>query len=162
MVLWPTGRPQRYTATQVIEALNATKGTVYLAARWLGCDAETVQRYCKRFPTVMAAKKSHHAELVDTAYLKLWAAVERGDMWAVLFTLRTLGKNQGFSERYEVTGKDGGPIQHVSIHMWEHRFQAVHAEMAARKAAMVAQRNGQAALPEGQGNGSVGEPTDTQ
>ena len=76
------------------------------------------------FPTVMAAKKAHQAELVETAYLKLWDAVERGDMWAVLFTLRTLGKDQGFSERYEVTGQAGGPIEHASIHLWEERLQA--------------------------------------
>ena len=148
------GRPRKYTATQVIEALNATKGTVYLAARRLGCDAETVQRYCKRFPTVMAAKKNHQAELVETAYLKLWDAVERGDMWAVLFTLRTLGKDQGFSERYEVTGQAGGPIEHAGIHLWEERLQAAHQRIEAEKAGIVASR----ALEAGH-NGHAVDPT---
>lgn len=151
------GRPQRYTARQVIAALNATRGTVYLAARRLGCDAETVQRYCKRFPKVMAAKKAHQEELVDTAYLKLWAAVEKGDMWAVLFTLRTLGKDRGFSERYEVTGKAGGPIQHASIHMWEERLQAAHRRLQADREAVRVQR----ALEAGH-NGHAVDPADRE
>ena len=79
------GQTKKVHALQVIAALNATKGTVCFAARRLGCDADTIQNYCKRFPTVMAAKKEHQAELVDLAELKLWDAVERGDMWAVLF-----------------------------------------------------------------------------
>jgi hypothetical protein len=133
-------RPRKYTAQQVIAALKATKGTVYFAARLLGCDADTIQNYCKRFPTVMAAKKEHQAELVDLARLKLWDAVERGDMWAVLFTLRTLGKDQGFSERYEVTGQGGGPIQHASIRMWEERLQAAHRRLQAEREAVRVQR----------------------
>ena len=146
------GRPRKFTAAQVIEALHATKGTVCFAARLLGCDVDTIQNYCKRFPTVMAAKKEHQAELVDLAYLKLWDAVERGDMWAVLFTLRTLGKDRGFSERYEVTGNDGGPIQHAHLHLWEKHLQEVHAEMAQKKAALMLERS----------NGHTADPTDPE
>ena len=148
------GRPRKFTATQVIEALNATKGTVCFAARLLGCDVDTIQNYCKRFPTVMAAKKAHQAELVETAYLKLWDAVERGDMWAVLFTLRTLGKDQGFSERYQVTGKAGGPIEHASIHLWEERLQEAHRRLQADREAVRVQR----ALDAGH-NGHAVDPT---
>ena len=61
-------------------------------------------------------------------------------MWAVLFTLRTLGKDQGFSERYEVTGQAGGPIQHAGIHLWEERLQAAHRRLEAEREAARVQR----------------------
>jgi hypothetical protein len=46
----------RYTATEVIRALEQTKGMVYLAAKQLGCAPETVQNYCHRYASVQAAK----------------------------------------------------------------------------------------------------------
>ena len=33
---------QRYTQAQVIDALHETKGMVYLAAKRLGCEAQTI------------------------------------------------------------------------------------------------------------------------
>jgi hypothetical protein len=150
---------QRYTASQVIDALRHTKGLVHQAAKLLRCDPETIQNYCKRYKAVQQAKEDARAELVDTAVLQLWHAVERGDMAAVFFVLRTLGKDRGFSERYEVTGTAGGPIQHASIHIWEERLQAAHRRLQADREAIRAQRNGLAALPEGQGKGPVDDAT---
>lgn len=40
----------------------------------------------------------------------LHAAVRKGEAWAVCFALKTKGKHLGFTERHEVTGKDGTPL----------------------------------------------------
>jgi hypothetical protein len=92
----------RYTAQQVIEALKATRGMVYLAARLLGCDPDTVMNYCKRFPTVEAAKQDARGELLDVAEAKLWQAVQRGESWAIAFALKTIGRSRGYGERLDL------------------------------------------------------------
>jgi hypothetical protein len=55
--------------------------------------------------------EAQDGEFVDTAELKLRQAVINGEAWAVLFALRTKGKERGYVERQEVTGKDGGGIE---------------------------------------------------
>ena len=111
-----------------------------VSAKLLACSPETIRLYCRRYKAVQQAKEDARAEMLDLAESRLWEAVERGEMWAVLFTLRTLGKDRGFSERYEVTGKAGGPIQHASIHMWEERLQAAHRRLEAEREAARVQR----------------------
>ena len=90
---------QRYTAAEVSAALTANKGMVFLTAKQLGCDPDTVENYCKRYPTVQAAKEAERGQLVDEAELRLWAAVRRDEPWAISFTLKTLGRHRGYSER---------------------------------------------------------------
>jgi hypothetical protein len=133
------GKPH-YTASQVIDAFRLTHGLVFLAAKSLGCTPETVQSYCKRYPAVQAAKEAARGELIDLAEAKLLQAVHRGEPWAVAMVLKTLGRSRGYQERHEITGQDGGPIQHAHLHLWEERLQAVHAAMAQKKAALMTQR----------------------
>jgi hypothetical protein len=97
----------RYTASQMIVALKASKGLVYLAARRLGCDPETVLNYCRRFPTVEAAKVAARGELLDVAEAKLFLAVDRGEAWAISFALKTLGRHRGYGEQLDL---------HLTIH----------------------------------------------
>lgn len=100
----------RYTPEQVAAALKETRGMVYLAADRLGCSHVTIQNYVKRFKVVEEAYNTQRGRLIDTAELALWKGVQEGEQWAVLFALRTLGKDRGFVERQEVTGKDGEPF----------------------------------------------------
>jgi hypothetical protein len=92
----------RYTATQVADALRATRGMVYLSAKRLGCDPNTIMAYCRRYPTVEQAKQEARGELLDAAEVRLWDAVLRGEHWAICFALRTLGKSRGYSEHLNV------------------------------------------------------------
>ena len=87
---------QRYTAEQMIDALTASKGMIFLAARRLGCSHDTVERYCKRYPTVEAARVTQRGEMLDEAEMRLWKALQQDEPWAILFCLRTLGKTRGY------------------------------------------------------------------
>ena len=49
---------QKYTQQQIIEALRETKGMVYLAAKRLGCEAQTIYNYRDRYPAVRAVEIS--------------------------------------------------------------------------------------------------------
>jgi len=107
------GTKQRYTQAQVIDALRETKGMVYLAAKRLGCEAQTIYNYRDRYPAVRAEMEQQDGEVDDAAEMKLYQAIIAGEPWAVQFRLRTKGKGRGYVERVqqEVSGPNGGPIQ---------------------------------------------------
>lgn len=134
------GQPRHFTPEEVIEALQVGRGLKTMAARHLRCDWRTIQKMCADFPEVEAECEAQRQAFLDTAHLQLVAAVNRGEWKAIEFTLRTLGRDRGFSERTEVTGKDGGPIEHAHIHLWEERLQTVHDAMAKRKTALQLER----------------------
>gem|GEM_PF-1874133 len=104
----------RYTAQQVIDALKATRGMVYLAAKALQCDPETVMNYCKRFPTVEQAKHDARGELLDIAEVKLWTAVQAGEHWAITFALKTLGRSRGYVEKVDLSVQIDIAVQKVA------------------------------------------------
>ena len=95
------GKP-RYTKQQMINALKATRGMVYLAAKQLQCDPDTVMNYCRRYPEVEAAKHDCRGEMLDSCELRLWKAVQRDEAWAITFALRTVGRTRGYAEKVDV------------------------------------------------------------
>jgi hypothetical protein len=92
----------RYTTGQVIEALRSTHGMVYLAAKQLRCDPDTIMNYCKRFPSVEQAKQDARGEILDETELRLLAAIRREEPWAISFYLKTVGRSRGYGERLDV------------------------------------------------------------
>jgi hypothetical protein len=92
----------RYSAQEVATAVGACYGLITLAARQLGCTRQTVFNYAHRFPSVRAAIEQARAEAIDLAEAALFAAVERGEPWAVQFLLRGPGRHRGYGEKYEV------------------------------------------------------------
>lgn len=93
------GKPHRFSAKQVADALCAARGLVSVAAQRLQCDPDTVQNYCKKFPTVAQAKENARTALLDLAESRLWEAIDRGEGWAIAFCLKTIGKSRGFGEQ---------------------------------------------------------------
>ena len=98
---------QKFTVDQIKEVLIEARGRIYLAADELGCDPRTIYNYIDRFPTLGHLKESLKGKRVDKAEDKLDVAVERGESWAICFLLKTIGKDRGYVERQEHTGKDG-------------------------------------------------------
>lgn len=96
----------KYTLAQVLEAVE--KGiTVAGTARVLGCTRRTVYSYATRWKSVAKALFEKRVELVDLSEMALRGAVLRGEPWAVALTLKTLGKDRGFTERQEIVNQDG-------------------------------------------------------
>ncbi len=108
-------RPTKYSAEEIITALKAKKGMVYLAAAMIGCEADTIYYRAKRNKAIAAVMRSERGKVVDTGELKLFAAMKKGAPWAVTFALRTLGKDRGYVERQEVSGPDGKKLDPLVI-----------------------------------------------
>lgn len=94
---------KKYTAEEMIAALEATKGMVSLAARKLGCSLNTVQSYIEQFPTVKAAKQAEHEKLGDQVELTLYdEAIQKRNTAALIFLAKTQFKERGFVEQLNV------------------------------------------------------------
>lgn len=101
---------QKYTNAQILDAIKSVNGMVYLAARSIGCDPQTIYNRMNKYPTIRQAVDNARGEVVDIAEQKFRQAITNGEPWAVAMALKTLGKNRGYVERQEVTGADGGAI----------------------------------------------------
>jgi len=109
---------QQYKAAEVIDALKRARGIKAVAAKILGCDRRTVERYCNRYVTVERACKDAREMLIDIAEGKLASHVDKGDWPAVKWTLATIGKQRGYVERQEVTGAEGGALDVRYVDDW--------------------------------------------
>jgi hypothetical protein len=99
-----------YTAEQFIKAIPGTGGIITSIARKVGCEWNTAKVYIEKYPTVKQAYENECETMLDMAEAELYKAVKSGKDWAIKYTLATKGKNRGFTERNEITGKDGGAI----------------------------------------------------
>jgi hypothetical protein len=105
----------RYTYEQVKEALEINGGMPSQAARTLGCSLSTVLRWMEREPELKAVQRDAAESLVDLAEIALKRRILTGDTTAIIFTLKTQGKNRGWAERLELSGPDGGPVKVMSL-----------------------------------------------
>lgn len=103
-------RSQLYTAEQVIEALKAHQGLIYLAADQLDCTGQTIYNYAKRYASVREAIKEQKEKRKDRVELQLWKQINDGNIAAIIFYLKTQAKDRGYIERQEVSGPDGAPV----------------------------------------------------
>jgi len=107
---------ERYKVETVLKAIEGSWGIKNQIARKLNCDRGTVDNYISRHPTVARAYEAERAKIVDAAEAQGIKKVNDGDGQMIRFILATLGKDRGYVQRQELTGADGGPVEHkVSI-----------------------------------------------
>ncbi len=101
----------QFTTEQIIEALENNTGIIVHAAKALGIGRNTLSAWVKAEPELNAARVGASGHMLDLAKKNVLKALEAGDLATSREILRTLGKNEGFSERVETTGANGGAIQ---------------------------------------------------
>lgn len=104
------------TNKDIEDALIACKGIYVAAAKWLKRERDksiTRQTLSKR---IAASKHLREVcdevveQTLDWAESKLLELMAAGDKTAILFYLKCKGKNRGYIERQELTGKDGAVL----------------------------------------------------
>ena len=101
----------RYTVQQVADALEAVAGIRKYAAKRLGCAPSTIKAYIDRHKKLQDLEARIVEDNIDTAEAQLIRAFNAGNLTAVIFYLKTKGRHRGYSERHQVEGPDGGPVQ---------------------------------------------------
>lgn len=104
----------KFSKEQVEQALKDSRGVKASAAAALGCSRQTIDNYLAKWPELAETLDAARSGLISKAVSALYADVENatsdGHQRAYMFVLRTLAKDEGFSERTELTGADGDPL----------------------------------------------------
>lgn len=97
----------KYTEEQLLEAIKNSAGIMSTIADRLNCNWHTAKKKIDENEIVKVAYESECERVLDLAESKMIGMVEKEDGQMIRYLLSTKGKKRGFSERYEVTGKDG-------------------------------------------------------
>ena len=102
---------------QIIEALKATHGFQSQACKLLERQLNisfTTSAMSKRISAseeIRSALSEMLTADLDYAENKMWELIKNGNVAALLFYLKTKGKERGYAERRELTGSNGTPLQ---------------------------------------------------
>ena len=97
----------RITKEAVQQAIVKSRGLLSFAAQLLGCDRTTIYNYLEKWPDLKQVVADQREGLIDIAESRLLGNSDRGDTTAIIFFLKTQGRNRGYVERQEITGADG-------------------------------------------------------
>ena len=109
------GTAERFTSEEVAAALISARGLKSVAARYLNCQWNTIDRYVRAYKSCSDALKIARDGVTDLAEGKLFQAINNGEPWAIALYLRTVGKSRGYVERSELTGLGGGPVEFTEV-----------------------------------------------
>ena len=98
---------------QMIKALEETKGVVTDAAEIAGIARSTHYLWMNEDEIYKAAVNDLQDVVLDFAENKLFKLVDKGDVAATLFLLKTKGKKRGYVERTEVDNRYPEGVQVV-------------------------------------------------
>lgn len=99
-----------YTKEQFLKAIENSGGYVSLIAERVGCALSTVYEWRDNNPEIAEAIKREKIRQVDHAEGKLQSLIKKENPTAIIFYLKTQGKDRGYVERTELTGADGDPL----------------------------------------------------
>ena len=97
----------KMTDQEIEAALAYTGGLVSTAAKRLGVTRQAVQFRLAGNPDLRDFLEEVREANLDFAEERLLDRIRDGHPQCIIFFLRTLGKNRGYVERLEQTGKDG-------------------------------------------------------
>lgn len=101
---------KQYTLEELAAALINNNGRIYTTAKVLGISSQAIYERMGNHPELKAIVDDARGYLVDLAESTLETNIKNGDTSAAIWVTKTLGRNRGYAERLEVTGKDGGAI----------------------------------------------------
>ena len=99
------------TKKALLQALEKTLGIVTTACKVVGVQRGTFYRYYNEDKDFAKAVKEIDNVVLDFAESQLHKQIKDNNTSSTIFYLKTKGKNRGYVERQEITGKEGEPIQ---------------------------------------------------
>lgn len=97
----------RLKVKEVGEALQKKSGNMAAVARSFGVTRQAVWKYVQEHEGLKEVQKELRETFVDEVESGLYQNAISGHVTAQIFILKTLGKDRGYVERSEITGKDG-------------------------------------------------------
>lgn len=99
-----------YTKARVLKAIKGSAGIRSTIAVRLGCCWNTADKLSKKWPETVQAMQDEREMILDMSETTILKSVKEGDTGSAKWLLSTLGKDRGYVERQELTGKDGAGV----------------------------------------------------
>jgi predicted transcriptional regulator len=99
------------TVDEVAQALRDSRGLVTHAAERLGISRVALSKRIKNHPSLQEVRDESREAMTDLAEHSLHTAIQTGESWAVLFYLKTQGRERGYVERLEEKREMTGDIR---------------------------------------------------
>ena len=107
---------RKHSVESMIAAVHEAKGMLTIAAKRLGVAYSTMLAYQREFPQVQDAVQDARNSMLDAAELKLYTkAVSEGDTTALIFLLKTQGRNRGYSEKLDINANVSASLTWASF-----------------------------------------------
>ena len=105
---------RKYTAQEVIEALDGTGGILGTVAEKLKCTTRTIQNYIADYPSVKEAWRSERLKLRSMAERSIAQQARAGNLKAAIFIVNQLDPETGEFvsplQRMEISGPKGDDL----------------------------------------------------
>ena len=118
------------TEEQIAKALKASGGLITHAARKLGVTQPAVSQRVKSSEFLQAVIQEITESTLDLAESQLMEKIREGHIAAIIFYLKTKGRDRGFSERMEINANINAkagvlvvPPMAESVEAWEQSYQ---------------------------------------
>jgi len=116
-------RRRTLTNAVIATALDECLGNISHASEVLQCDRTTLSKRINDDPELLAAKQDGINRIVDIAKDTLVDKVRAGDVTATIFTLKTLGRDQGFVESPRTFVQQTNTVQGETVESPEERLE---------------------------------------
>ena len=105
---------KKATVAEVEPLVGECNGNIAEIARRLRVSRGTIHNRIADSPTLQAALDDARETYVDAVESALYANALGGNVAAQIFVMKAhpAAKRRGWSERHELGGPDGGPVQH--------------------------------------------------
>lgn len=85
----------------MIDALQKSRGLVSVAAKLIGCSRQAINQRMVTHPEIKDAVYDATELQLDMTETALFAAIQRGEAWAICFYLKTRGRQRGYIEKVD-------------------------------------------------------------
>ena len=110
--------PQK-TKAETLEAIKGSGAIMSTIAKRLGYSWNGANLLCQRWEETKRALQDETETILDLAESTLVRSIQEGDVQSAKWILATKGKFRGFTERHEIAGPEGGPVEIVYVNDFE-------------------------------------------
>jgi hypothetical protein len=94
----------------VIGAIRQYRGNISAIARAFQVSRAAIYDYISNKPDLKQLIQDERESMIDDAESEIYKQFKKGNTAALIFFLKTQGKQRGYVERQELTGKDGQEV----------------------------------------------------
>lgn len=113
----------KFKPATIRAAIKDSGAIMSTVAKNLGCDWRTANKLINDNPEYKALIDAEREATIDKAESIIIMALNETDIQTAKWYLQTIGKKRGYSEKFEITGADGGPLSIIISDQYMPKFK---------------------------------------